>query len=140
MGLALINGKNFSHQDLVVNIGGVPIVSISEITINKTRVREFSYGTQPEPVGYGDGKKNAPEVSFTMSLTDFNTLENASPGRDIQNLDPFDIPLTELSNVNPSFRILKNVLITGAEESSGEDTTDIKVSITAVCSHVDKIY
>ena len=66
MGKALINGKTFSHQDLNFPIGGVPMTSLSDISINRTRVREFSYGTQPEPVGYGDGKKNAPEITFLL--------------------------------------------------------------------------
>jgi hypothetical protein len=140
MGYALINGKNFSHQDINMNIGGVPIVSISDITITKNRVREFSYGTQPEPVGYGDGKKNAPELSFTMSKKDADSLEMASPGNDVQNLEPFDIPLTADNGVSPRFKILKNVLVQGTEESSDEDTTDIKVAFTALCSHIVNVF
>lgn len=140
MGIALINGKNFSHQDLNFPIGGVPMTSLSDLTINKTRVREFSYGTQPEPVGYGDGKKNAPELTFTLSKTDADALELASPNNDVQDLPPFNIPLTADNGVSPKLKIIKNVLITGAEESSDEDTTDIKVAFTAVCSHIENIF
>jgi hypothetical protein len=139
-GIALINGRNFAHQDTSCNIGGVPITSLSDITISKSRIREYSYGTQPEPVGYGDGKKNAPELTFTMSKTDADALELASPGNDVLNLDPFDIPLTATHPTTPRFKILKNVLITQTEESSDEDTTDIKVAFTAICSHIQNIF
>jgi len=140
MGIALINGRSFAHQDIVFNIGGVPIVSLSDISTTKSRIREFSYGTQPEPVAYGDGKKNAPEITFTMSKTDADALEFASPGNDVLNLAPFDIPLTAANTANVKFKIFKNVLITQAEETSDEDTTDIKVSFTAMCSHIQNIF
>lgn len=140
MAVALINGRNFAHQDLTLNIGGVPIVSLSDITTTKSRIREFSYGTQNEPVGYGDGKKNAPEITFTMSKTDADALELASPNNDVLELDPFDIPLTAANPTTPRFKILKNVLITQTEESSDEDTTDIKVQFTAMCSHIQNIF
>lgn len=139
-GIALINGRNFAHQDLSFNIGGVPITSLSDLSTSKSKIREFSYGTQEEPVGYGNGKKNAPEITFTISKTDADALELASPGNDMLNLDPFDIPLTAEHPTTPRFKIFKNVLITQADESSDQDTTDIKVACTAICSHIENIF
>jgi hypothetical protein len=139
-GIAVINGRNIAHQDLVIQIAGVPITSISDISTNKTQVKEFSYGTQELPVGYGIGKKEAPELTFTMSKKDADALQGGSPNRDILDLAPFDIPLTVTSEDAPRFSIIKNILIQGVEESSDEDTTDIKVAFTCVCSHIQNIF
>ena len=69
-GIALINGKNISHQALVVVIGGVPVTSISDISATENQIKEFSYGTQQLPVGYGEGELEPVELTFTLSKTD----------------------------------------------------------------------
>lgn len=138
-GIANINGRNYAHQDILANIGGVPVVSISDISISKSQIKEFSYGTQELPVGYGIGKKNAVELTFTISKNDADSIEFASPNNDMLDLGSFDIPITGTLSTNPRFKIIKNVLITNVEETSDEDTTDIKVAITTICSHIENI-
>ena len=139
-GIAIINGQNIAHQDLIVPIAGVPITSISDISISKSQEKAFSYGTQELPVGYGIGKKEAPELTFTMSKKDADAIEAGSPNRDILDIAPFDIPLTVNSTDAPRFKIIKNILIQSVEETSDEDTTDIKVAFTCICSHIQNIY
>lgn len=139
-GIAVINGKNIAHQDLVVVIGGVPILSISDISSTKNQLKEFSWGTQELPVGYGTGKKEAVELTFTMSKKDSDALNFASPNNDVLDLAPFDIPLTVINPEAPRLKIFKNILIQSTEESSDEDTTDIKVAYTCICSHIQNIY
>jgi len=135
-GTALINGQNHSHKQIVFNVGGVPLTSLSDLTITEAKNREFSYGAQGLPVGYGDGKDEPVEVSFTLSKKDSDNLRFASPGRKQNNLPPFDIPMTLTNPSAPRFTIIKNVLIQSVEMTSDEDTTDIKESYTCIASHL----
>jgi len=139
-GIAVINGRNIAHQDLIIQIVGVPITSISDISSTKNQIKEFSYGTQELPVGYGIGKKEAPELTFTMSKKDADALELGSPNKDLLDILPFDIPLTVNNPEAPRFKIIKNILIQTVEENSDEDTTDIKVQFTCVCSHIQNVF
>ena len=67
-------------------------------------------------------------------------MQFASPDNNVLSLAPFDIPLTVTNPEAPRFKILKNVMIQTTEESSDEDTTDIKVAYTCICSHIQRIY
>lgn len=136
MAVALINGKNFSHKQIIVNIGGVPVVSISNISITDGATREFSYGTSGLPVGYGDGPDTPVDFTFEISMTDFIALTRASPEQNLKRLDPFDIPITFLNPANPAGVIIKNVLVQTTNPSSDTDTTDIKISVTTQASHL----
>ena len=64
MAVALVNGRSYSHTDIIANIGGVPVLSISNLTINDTQDKSFSHGTSRLAVAYGEGKKNATEISI----------------------------------------------------------------------------
>ena len=135
MAIALINGKSYSHSNIVFQIAGVPILSLSDISATSSQVKEFNYGTGALPVSYGIGKKNPGDLTFTLSLNDVHALELSSPNGDIKDLAPFDIPLTILNGVTPYLRTFKNVMITEVGKTSDTETTDIKVSITAIYSH-----
>lgn len=135
-GIAVINGRNFSHQDIVFNIGGVPTTSLSNISLTYRKIREFSYGAQELPVGYGDGRDEPVELTFELSKIEAEAIASASPNNNVTSIAPFDIPLTAINPSNPVLKTVKNVLITEWAESSDVDTTDIKVSFTAIASHV----
>lgn len=135
MAVALINGRNFVHKDIVFNWGGVPITSLSNLSMDSSKTREFSYGTGNLPVGYGDGHKQAEAVSFEISMTDYIALTRATDTGDVKDLDPVDIPVTFLNTSNPAGVVIKNVLVTEDNFSSETDNTDIKISVTAIASH-----
>jgi len=139
-GIALINGQNIAHQDIVFPIGGVPIVSLSDLTIDESREGGFSYGTQKEPVGYGRGKENPVDLTFTISKKDHDSLRAASPGRKVTNLPLFDIPFTTINIEAPRFDIIKNVMVLSTSYSSDEDTTDAKVQYTCIASSLENKY
>ncbi len=134
-GVALINGKNFVHSDIIFQIGGVPILSLSNLQMTSKKQKDFSYGTGNLPVGYGIGRNEPVDVTFELSMTDGIAIDRASEGNDSLNLDPFDIPITFANSSNASLIILKNVMITEVQRSSDTDTTDIKWSYTAIASH-----
>jgi len=139
-GIALINGRNIAHQDIIFSIGGVPIVSLSDLTIDKSKEKGFSFGTQGDPVGYGIGKNNPVDVTFTISKKEDAALNAASPNRDVLDLSPFDIPLTTINLEAPRYDIIKNVLVMSTSYSSDEDTTDAKVQYTCIASGITNIY
>ena len=134
--VALINGKNYAHKDIIFNWGGAPILSLSSLDCTETQVKEFSYGTGELPVGYGVGRREAVAVTFEISMTDFLALQRASGTGGILSLPPQDIPVTLANTSGPASVIVKNILITEDSFSSDVDTTDIKVPITAIASHL----
>lgn len=133
---ALILGKQFSHQDLYINIGGVPIVSISDINVDRGRQREFSYGTGKYPTGYGDGKMEPVDLSFTMSKVESDALHRASPGKDVLNLAPFDMPITATGPV-PTLIVIKNILLQKVSEKSDTETKEIKHVYTGQAASIN---
>lgn len=136
MSVALINGNNFTHKQIVFPIGGVPIASLSNLSVTEKTLKEFSYGTGSLPVGIGVGRDEAVEVTFEISMTDFKALQQAAPEKNIRSLDGFDIPVTFLNPSNLWGCVIKNVNITETNPSHDTDTTDIKVAITAISSHI----
>jgi len=137
MAIALINGQNYTHQQIVFNVGGVPLLSLSDLTLTNATQREFSYGTSRAPVGYGDGRDEPGDVSFTLSLTDARALIKASPENNPNRLAPFNIPVTYLNEGKPLNISIKNVLIVSHEMATDVDNKDIKMSFTAQCSHYE---
>lgn len=136
MAVALINGNNFTHKQIVFNVGGVPVVSLSSLDITDPQMKEFSFGTGGLPVGIGIGREEQKDLTFEISMTDFKALTQATDANDIKALDPFDIPVTLLNPSNGWGFTVKNVCITEISPSSDTDTTDIKVGITAIASHI----
>jgi len=136
MAVALVNGRNFVHKDIVFNIGGVPVVSLSNLDIRHSANKEFTFGTGELPVGLGVGRRNQVDVTFEISMTDFKALTQATDSGDLMDLDPFDIPVTFLNGANFWGMTIKNVCITEIPVTSDIDTNDIKISITAISSHV----
>lgn len=138
MATALINGRNYSHKDIVFPIGGSPITSLSNLEITDRSVREFSFGTGSEPVGYGDGRDEPVDITFTLSMSDAVALEKASPDQNPNRLSPFDIPITFLNPGKPRLVTIKNVLIMEHSTTSDTDTTDIKTAYTCQASGIKR--
>lgn len=139
MAQALINGQNFTHQQIVFNVGGVPLLSLSDLTMTKTAQREFSFGTSKLPVGYGNGRDEPGDLSFTLSMTDGRALIKASAEGDPTNLEPFNIPLTFLNAAKPTNFSIKNILILSYEIATDVDNKDIKIAYTCQFSHMEPL-
>ena len=139
MAVTLINGKSYSHDQIVFQMFGVPILSLSDLSMNTSQEKGYNYGTTQNPISYGVGKKNPVEVSFTMSKNDYEALASSAIENDVLNFDIFDIPLTFLNPQAPTTDVLKNVLLTGVDTSSSEGDMDTKVAFTAIATHIDKI-
>ena len=138
MAIALINGRQYSHAEIVFQVNGVPLTSLSNLSLNQPQDKSFNHGTGQLAVSYGIGKKNQAEVSFELALNEIQALELASPNFDIKDIPPFDIPVTIANSSNVYSLVIKNFMFTEDSFSSDVDTTDIKVSCTGIASHITK--
>lgn len=89
-GITLINGIAFTHADIIVNILGVPVVGVTEITYSDPQTMEHNYGTGNVPISMSMGQI-APAGTITLEMNDIEKLTNVAPGRKIQNIPFFDI-------------------------------------------------
>ena len=131
---ALINGQNYSHNQIIFNYGGVPLLSLSSLEVNCKTLKEFSYGTSNVPVGFGEGRDEPAEVSFEISMAEFLALQRAAGGKGIRGLSPQDIPVTFANPGGPAGLVIKNFMVSEDSFSSDIDNTDIKVPITGIAS------
>lgn len=138
MATALINGRTYTHKDIVFNVLGVPLVSLSTLSIKSSQIKEFHYGTGEYPVGLGIGRKEPIEVTFELSLNDIDALEDSAPNNDIKDIPAFDIPITVVHPTKSYLLTVKNFVFTEDTKDTDTDTTDIKVSCTGTASNLIK--
>jgi len=138
MAIALLNGRQYSHAEIVFQVNGVPLTSLSNLSVTSAQDKSFNHGTGNLPVSYGIGKKNPAEVTFELALNEVQALEAASPNFDVKDIPPFDIPVTIANSSNKYALTIKNFMFTEDSISSDVDTTDIKVSCTGIASHIVK--
>lgn len=90
LGVPLINGVEYTHADIVVNVLGFPIIGITSIKYSDMQDITLNYGTGQLPTSRGFGAMN-PTASITMTMKEVQKLSNASPLGRIQNIPDFDI-------------------------------------------------
>lgn len=90
VGLPLINGVEYTHADIVLNILGVPVIGVTSITYSDMQDIDLNYGTGQMPVSRGFGAIK-PEGSITLTMKEIQRLSAAAPQGRIQNIPDFDI-------------------------------------------------
>jgi len=68
-------------------------------------------------------------------MTDVRALLVAAPNNDLNDIAPFDIPVTFVHTELPWLMTIKNFMFKEYNVSSDQDTTDIKYSCTGIASH-----
>jgi hypothetical protein len=86
----LINGVTPSWANIIVNIGGVPVIGITGISYEDKQTIENVYGAGQTPVARGYGKIE-PSASITLLRDEIEALRKASPTGRLQDLAPFNI-------------------------------------------------
>ncbi len=135
--MSLEYGQAYCHETMIFQVAGVPLLSLKNVRWKVARGKHFNYGTGVNPISYGTSHKLPVELSFEVSKHDLTRLQDGASDRDITNISPFDIPVTNALLQAPRLDTLKNVLIQDFEESSEEGNGDIPVTITAICSDVE---
>lgn len=90
IGLPLINGVEYTHADIVLNILGIPVVGVTNIKYSDPQAINLNYGTGQHPVSRSFGTIE-PQGSITLTMKEVQRLSAASPLGRIQNIPDFDI-------------------------------------------------
>jgi hypothetical protein len=128
-GVPIINGVSYAHADIVLNIGGAPIIGITSISYsdNQTIQANFSTGNKPTSVGFGVME---PKASMTMTMEAVQALLIAAPSGRLQNYPFFDIGINFLPDSGVFMRhSLKKCRFKGVDLSSSVNNTQIEVSL-----------
>lgn len=89
-GVPLINGVEYTHADIVLNILGRPVVGCTGISYKDTQEITLNHGTGQLPSSRGFGPV-VPEASITLTSKEVQALTQAAPLGRIQNIPDFDI-------------------------------------------------
>lgn len=135
MAQPLINGTAYDYTQIVVNILGVSVAGITDISYSEEQEKTNNFGTGNRPVSRGRGAIDA-SGSMTISMNDVEALRDAAPNGSLLQIPAFDVTVTFGNAQKVVTHTLKNVEFTsdGVEAATGD--TDISRSFDLAISHV----
>lgn len=86
----IINGVNYSWSNVKLNLFGVIVNGITEISYSRKQKKENNYGVGVNPVSRGYGNIEN-EGKITIYLDEWKRIIAASPDKDPLSIKPFDI-------------------------------------------------
>lgn len=130
VGVPLINGTEYTHADIVLNILGAPVVGVTAIDYKDPQDITLNYGTGQHPVSRGFGNVK-PEASITLTSKEVQRLSNASPLGRIQNIPDFDIGVNFVTEAGDFQRHrLVRCRFTGRNPNSAVNNSQIEEQLT----------
>jgi methyl coenzyme M reductase gamma subunit len=90
IGIPLVNGVEYTHADIIVNILGIPVIGVTAINYSDMQDITGNHATGQHYTSVGFGAFN-PQGSVTMTMKEVQRLSNAAPNGRIQNIPFFDI-------------------------------------------------
>jgi hypothetical protein len=90
VGVPLINGVEYTHADVVLNLFGLPVVGLTNIDYSDPQEITGNHGTGTKITSVGFGPVNC-QGSITLTMKEVQRLTSAAPGFRIQNIPFFDI-------------------------------------------------
>ena len=133
----LINGQAYSWVDITVNILGVPLAGIMEISYEETGEIVNNYGAGRRPVSRGHGKIEC-TASISIDRAEYNSLIQAAPGKNLMNIPEFDITVAYLPDGSaPTADIIKNCRFKTNKSGGSEGDTNIVSELELVPSSVE---
>ena len=135
MAAPLINGRAFDYSQIIINILGVPIVSVSSISYTEEQEKVNNFGTGNRPISRGHAAIDA-SGSIEISMNDVEAIRDVAPSGSLLQIPAFDIVVIFGNIQDPQTHVLKNCEFTndGVETTQGD--TDIKRSFDLVISDV----
>lgn len=125
----LINGVEYSHADIVLNLFGFPVIGVTAVEYSDPQniVPNFSTGHLPTSVGFGQVDLTA---TITITSVEFRRLTLFSPGRRLQNVPFFDVGINYLpeSGIFVRDRLVR-CKFKGASISSATNNSQIEVPL-----------
>ena len=134
----LINGVSYAWANITVNIFGVPIVGITNITYKSKRNKTNNYGANDKPVSRGYGNYEY-EGSIEIYTEDLKRIIAAAPNRDALAIPPFDINVTFGGNgVPPANDKLLSVEFTEQGLTAAQGDTSLKVTLPLIIADITR--
>jgi len=131
----LINGTAYDFAQIIVNILGVPVASVSSIEYEETQEKVNNYGAGNRPVSRGKGAIEA-TATIEMSMNDIEAIRNVALDGSLLNVPSFDITVFFGNPQSPQTHVLKNCEFTNDGISGSQGDTDLKKSFELVVSHI----
>jgi hypothetical protein len=131
----LINGREHAWADIVLNIGGVPIVGITSINYDEMQVKEDNWGQGSNPVSRGYGNKQA-TASLTIYASEVEALQDRAPNGNLMDYGVFDIVIKYLVGTTIKTHVLHNAEFTKNARNTNQGDTKIEVELPLIVSHI----
>lgn len=134
---ALINGINFSWQNAKIVLFNLPLIGITKIKLNEEQEKANNYGSGSLPISRGYGRISY-DCSMTVYWDEIAPIINASPGRKIINIPPFDFSMVLTSTRQPTQVIkVRMAEFTKTPFEVNEGATKIEVECPMIIGGID---
>ena len=101
-----INGAQYAWEDINVVILGRIINGIEEVKYKVKKDKTAIYGRGKNPIAFGRSKKEY-DGSISILQSELEALQASVPsGKDITDLDPFDITISYSYDANPGIIVV----------------------------------
>lgn len=90
IGIPFVNGVEYTHADIVLNIFGVPVIGVQSVDYSDPQEITVNHGTGHLPISRGFGKI-MPQASITLTMKEVQRITAVAPLGRIQNIPDFDI-------------------------------------------------
>jgi len=132
----IINGVEYTHADIVLNLFGVPIVGLTSIEYSAMQSIEgnFSTGHLPTSVGFGQVDLTA---TLTITSNEYRKLSLVAPLGRIQNIPFFDVGVNYIPETGLFVRDrLIRCKFKGVNMSSSTNNSQIEVPLELFVSDI----
>jgi hypothetical protein len=136
-GIPLVNGVEYTHADIILNILGLPVIGVQSISYSDTQSMELNYGAQSLPVSRGFGNVE-PTASITLSMKEVQRLTASAPLGRIQNIPDFDIGVNFVTEAGDFCRHkLKRCRFKGRSTESSVNNSQIEEQLELSVVDID---
>ncbi len=137
--MPLINGVNYSWQDLQIQIVGltVPIVGITKVNYKPKQKKENNYGLGTKPISRGYGNYEF-EGSIELYLDEWKAIQAASPNNDPLQMSPFDIIIVMGDGTSTPLKkdVLQSCEFTDDDFKADQGNTKLLITATLIIANV----
>lgn len=138
MATPLVNGINYSWNNVTVILFGVPVVGITKISYKRKQEKANNYGAGSKPVSRGYGRYEY-EGSIELYTDEWKRIIAASPDRDPLSIEAFDIQVVYGgTRVTPNKDVLKMVEFLEDPLDANEGDTSLKVTIPIIIADIQR--
>lgn len=137
VGQANVNGVAYTHADITLNILGIPVIEVTEISYSDNQNMTLNYGTGNEPTSVGFGTIE-PVASITVAKKEFDKIRAAAPNGKIQNISFFPIGINYLTEAADFTRDrLNNCRFKGQDVSSSQGNANVYITLELLVTSID---